>query len=153
MDQKFIYSENVQWSHITKIYTVCRGRWHNFRERAVTAPGWASLLAGGKFMASSEKRALENRLTLLLAHLLKWKYQPSHRGRSWQTVIESQRLNAVYMLEDNQSLKSQLGQLLQRCYAKACIDAANATGVDKAVFPPKCPWETSKILDLGFYPD
>lgn len=104
-------------------------------------------------MGSSEKRALENRLILLLIHLLKWKYQPSHRGSSWQAVIESQRLHAAYMLEDNQSLKSHLGQLMQRCYVKACIDAANATGVDKGVFPSKCPWETSKILDHGFYPD
>jgi hypothetical protein len=104
-------------------------------------------------MGSSEKRALENRLTLLLAHLLKWKYQPAHRGRSWQAVIESQRLNAAYMLEGNQGLKSQLGQLLQRCYGKARIDAANATGLALDVFPPRCPWETSKILDLGFYPD
>jgi hypothetical protein len=104
-------------------------------------------------MGSSEKRALENRLTLLLVHLLKWKYQPAQRGRNWQAIIESQRLNAAYMLEDNQSLKSQLGQLLQHGYAKACIDAANAMGVDKTAFPPKCPGETSKILDLGFYPD
>lgn len=104
-------------------------------------------------MGSSEKRALENRVILLLAHLLKWKFQPSHRARRWQAVIESQRLNVAYMLEDNQDLKSQLGPLLHRCYAKACIEAAHETGMDKTIFPLKCPWETSKVLDLGFYPD
>lgn len=104
-------------------------------------------------MGSSEKRALEHRVVLLLAHLLKWKFQPSNRGRSWQAVIESQRLSVAYMLEANQELKSPLGQLLHRCYAKACIEVANETGIDKAIFPPQCPWETSKVLDLGFYPD
>jgi hypothetical protein len=104
-------------------------------------------------MATTEKQALENRLAVLLAYLLQWKYQPLHRGRRWQAAIESQRINAAYMLEDNLELKSQLGPLLQRSYAKACINAANATGFDKNTFPGKCPWELSKVLDLGFYPD
>jgi hypothetical protein len=103
-------------------------------------------------MGSSEKRALEDRLTLLLAHLLKWKYQPAHRGRGWQAVIETQRLNAAFMLEDNPDLKPKLGQILKHAYARARIDAAGETGIDKEVFPLKCPWETDKILDKGFYP-
>jgi len=34
-------------------------------------------------MGRSEKRELESRLTFLLLHLLKWKYQEVRRGRSW----------------------------------------------------------------------
>ena len=34
-------------------------------------------------MGASERRELINRLAVLLAHLLKWNYQPSFRGRSW----------------------------------------------------------------------
>lgn len=39
-------------------------------------------------MGASERRELINRLAVLLAHLLKWQYQPSFRGRSWQLTLK-----------------------------------------------------------------
>jgi len=42
-------------------------------------------------MGRSEKRELESRLTVLLLHLLKWKYQPNRRGRSWNLTIKGHR--------------------------------------------------------------
>jgi Domain of unknown function DUF29. len=38
-------------------------------------------------MGRSEKRELESRLTILLLHLLTWKYQETRRGRSWQLIM------------------------------------------------------------------
>ena len=35
-------------------------------------------------MGRSEKRELVNRLAVLLMHLLKWRYQPNLRGKSWR---------------------------------------------------------------------
>ena len=32
----------------------------------------------------SERRELASRMAVLLAHLLKWAYQPERRGASWQ---------------------------------------------------------------------
>ena len=37
-------------------------------------------------MGRSEKRALRNRLTLLLVHLLKWQFQPVKRSKSWKIL-------------------------------------------------------------------
>ena len=42
-------------------------------------------------VGKSEQRELENRMALLLAHLLKWEFQPSHRGNSWRRTIIDQR--------------------------------------------------------------
>ena len=42
-------------------------------------------------MGRSERSELVNRLTVLLVHLLKWRYQPGLRGRSWRLTIEEQR--------------------------------------------------------------
>ena len=39
----------------------------------------------------SEQRELESRMAVLLMHLLKWQYQPSHRGVSWQMTLKEQR--------------------------------------------------------------
>ena len=44
-------------------------------------------------MGKSEIRELESRMAVLLAHLIKWAWQPAMRGnsRSWEATIESQR--------------------------------------------------------------
>ena len=42
-------------------------------------------------VGKSEQRELETRMAVLLAHLLKWQYQPTHRGRSWLATIREQR--------------------------------------------------------------
>ncbi len=38
-------------------------------------------------MGKSQQRALGSRLTVLLAHLLKWRHQPGGRGASWRNTI------------------------------------------------------------------
>ena len=57
-------------------------------------------------MGRSEKRELISRLKLLLAHLLKWQFQPTLRGNSWRLTIEEQRRDVAEHLADNPSLKS-----------------------------------------------
>jgi hypothetical protein len=44
-------------------------------------------------VGKSEQRELENRMAILLAHLLKWQYQPARRGASWQKTIKVQRIS------------------------------------------------------------
>src|SRR5690554_6436163 len=59
-------------------------------------------------MGGSERNELENRLTVLLMHLLKWKYQPNYRGRSWQLTLKEQRLKIKIRLKKSPSLKPRL---------------------------------------------
>src|SRR5260364_115065 len=42
-------------------------------------------------VGKSERRELANRMAVLLAHLLKWQFQPGRRGASWQRTIKEQR--------------------------------------------------------------
>ncbi len=42
-------------------------------------------------VGKSERRELESRMAVLLAHWLKWKYQPDRRGSSWDRTIREQR--------------------------------------------------------------
>jgi len=46
-------------------------------------------------MGKSEKRELTSRLTVLLAHLLKWKLQLILRSRSWKNTILTQRIKTI----------------------------------------------------------
>lgn len=133
--------------------------------------GWtqeqASFLRAGRFsdldisnlieevetMGRSEKRALESRLTVLLVHLLKWKYQPVRRGRSWELTIKAQRIDFLKILKDNPGLKPHLEQCLIDAYQLASIKASQETGIDEAIFPELCPWDLFDIVNQNFFPD
>lgn len=104
-------------------------------------------------MGRSEKRALDSRLTVLLAHLLKWKYQPNWRGKSWQLTIEGQRFSVLDVLDDNPSLKPKIHAILAHAYAKSRIEAAKETGLDKSTFPIECPWNYELVISDDFYPE
>jgi len=59
-------------------------------------------------MAKSDKRQLVNQLIVLIAHLLKWQYQPDHRSSSWQGTIREQRRRIWQLIEDSPSLQHEL---------------------------------------------
>lgn len=133
--------------------------------------GWtqeqASLLRAGRWpeidienlieeietMGRSEKRALQSRLTVLLTHLLKWRYQPQRRGRSWLLTLKGQRLAFNEILDDNPGLKPQLSTLLANAYEMAKLHAAKETRLDDNIFEHQCPWTLAQIADPGFFPD
>jgi hypothetical protein len=104
-------------------------------------------------MGRSEKRELESRLTALLLHLLKWKYQEVRRGRNWQLSIDEQRIQFEGNLNENPGLKPQLDEIVKKAYKLAVIKAARETKISKAVFPERCPWTLAQFIDEGFYPD
>ena len=92
-------------------------------------------------MGRSEKRELESRLTILLFHFLKWKYQEVRRGRSWQLSIDEQRIQFEKTLNENPGLKPALDQIIKDAYKLAVIKAARETKISKAVFPECCGGE------------
>jgi hypothetical protein len=104
-------------------------------------------------MGRSEKRELESRLTVLLQHLLKWKYQPVRRSRSWELSIDEQRIQFMKVLKDNPGLKSTLHEALVDSYQLAVIKAAKETRLDKTAFPAECPWSLQEITKTDFYPE
>jgi Domain of unknown function DUF29 len=104
-------------------------------------------------MGRSEKRELESRLTVLLLHLLKWKYQDVRQCRSWELSIIEHRLKFEETLEENPGLKSKLDDILKKAYRYAVIEASKETKISIKIFPELCPWELDKITDSEFYPD
>jgi len=104
-------------------------------------------------MGRSEKRELESRLTVLLLHLLKWKYQEARRGRSWELSIIEQRLKFEETLEENPGLKPKLEDILTKAYKFAVIQASRETKISRSVFPEICPWTLDEITNESFYPD
>jgi hypothetical protein len=103
-------------------------------------------------MGRSEKRELVNRLKVLLAHLLKWQFQPTLRGTSWRLTIEEQRREVAEHLADNPSLKATLPEAMASAYGSAILVAARETGLGREVFPANCPWTFDRATSDDFWP-
>ena len=104
-------------------------------------------------MGRSEKRELASRLTVLLVHLLKWRYQAFRRGTSWELTIKNQRIDLHDVIVDNPSLRPQLAAIIEMAYQKARLIAAKETKITLSVFPEQCPWGYEQMQDDTFYPD
>jgi hypothetical protein len=103
----------------------------------------------------SEQRELANRMAVLLAHLLKWRYQPERRGVSWQVTLSGQRERLRRRLEKTPSLKATLSDpdWWADAWLDARIEAARETGVEIQRFPAACPWTVEQILGEGWLPE
>ncbi|WP_250465376.1 MULTISPECIES: DUF29 domain-containing protein [unclassified Caballeronia] len=125
----------------------------------------AELLRAGKFSAidvepiaeeiedvgKSEQRELSSRMAVLLAHLLKWQYQPGRRGSSWQRTIKEQRRAVGVALLKTPSLNTSLRDSgwLTGTWTDAVSKAAEEQGLD--AFPEELSWSTDQILSAEFY--
>jgi hypothetical protein len=104
-------------------------------------------------MEKSEQRELTSRLTVLLAQLLKWKFQPALRSRSWKNTISTQRIDILELLEDSPSLHFDLGERVVIAYEKAKLSAEDETGIDKNNFPDHCPFTFEQLLKKDYLPE
>ncbi len=100
----------------------------------------------------AEKRELISRLSVLLLHLLKWRYQPEKQSPSWEASIRVQRNRLADHLDDNPSLRPLLPQALASAYRDAALEAVVETGLAGSTFPRGCPWTVEQVLDAGFWP-
>jgi len=104
-------------------------------------------------MGRSERRELVNRLAVLLAHLLKWRFQSDRRSRSWRLTIKEQRIRLARQLGDNPSLRAQFEDAATDAYGLAVVRAERETGLDASDFPKTCPFSFAEVTDDAFFPD
>src|SRR4051812_9998683 len=99
----------------------------------------------------SDKRQIESRLEILLAHLLKWKFQPGSRGSSWVRMIFEQRNRLIGLVEQSPSLREFRRQEVYKSYAAARLLPARKTGIALGVFANECPFAPGQVLGLEFF--
>ncbi|AFZ12966.1 protein of unknown function DUF29 [Crinalium epipsammum PCC 9333] len=114
---------------------------------------WENLLEELENFGRSEKNALKSRLAVLLLHLLKYQYQPSHRSNSWLCTINEQRRQINFVLEDSPSLQSYLTDIFEKCYTVARRDAASETGLFINIFPKEVPFTIEDTVNFDWLPE
>lgn len=107
-------------------------------------------------VGKSEQRELETRMAILLMHLLKWQYQPSHRGESWKRTIKEQRNMIIRRIKKTPSLKSSLSDedWIANAWADATLSASKETGIDLTKFPESFDtyWSMTDVLTENWLP-
>lgn len=115
---------------------------------------WQNLAEELDSTARAERRELRSRLTTLLAHLLKWRYQAKKRSRSWEGTIDEQRLELEDLLDEEPSLSSYLPAAVDRAYRLARAAAGRQMGLGKAewesLLPSECPWRFEQFMNEDF---
>ena len=104
-------------------------------------------------VGKSDKTQIESCLAVLIAHLLKWKYQPGRRGTSWTSTIFEQRGRLARLLKDSPSLGEFYRQAVGESYTAARLLAAKETGIAFGLFPENCEFTPEQVLDLEFFPE
>ncbi len=104
-------------------------------------------------VGKSEQRELASRLSVLLAHLIKWRFQPERRGHSWLRTIRAQRHSLAIRLRRTPSLRAMLRDpdWIEAIWQDAVGIAAAETG--GADLPESCPWTLSQVLDQDWIPE
>lgn len=134
---------------------------------ALWAHQQAQWLRGGRFdlldvahlaeeiedVGKSEQRAIVSRLAVLIAHLLKWRYQPERRGNSWRRTIAAQRKEIRLDLRQTPSLRTLIHDpdWWDVIWSKALAQATEETGLE--CFPESCPWSLTDMVDSDRLPD
>ena len=104
-------------------------------------------------MGKRDKRELHSRLTVLILHLLKWKWQPEKKSASRGSTIVTQRAELRRLFRQSPSLKAKVQDAVEDVYSDAMEGATVETGLPVRTFPRKCPFTPDQILDRDFLPE
>jgi len=132
--------------------------WTQTQAAALRAKDWAAVdlehvAEEIESLGNEQAHAVESHLRILLAHLLKWRYQPHRRRRSWQLSCLNARDEIDRRLQRNPGLRHQVPQLMAGIYPRARRLASDETGLPRATFPETCPWSVTQVLDEDFWPE
>jgi hypothetical protein len=139
--------------HEEDLYAWAMGNAHLLKEKKFIEADMANIVEELETLGRSTRRELSNRLSILIAHLLKWQYQTNLRCSSWEITIINQRLDIKDVLKESPSLKPQIKGITPTAYTKALAIVRRESPLDLKSLPAKCPYTLKQCLDDDFYPE
>ncbi|MFN8491513.1 MAG: DUF29 domain-containing protein [Caldilineaceae bacterium] len=143
-------------THETDFYAWTQQQANWLRTEALEKLDLPNLAEEIEDMGRSEQRELDNRVTILLRHLLKLSCLPnSNPARGWRSTIKEQRYRIDRLLTKNPSLRSLAPEMIKDVYPEAsdlALDDLTQDNLADKTFPARCPWTVEQILDLHWLP-
>jgi len=122
------------------------------RAGEASAIDWKNVAEEIDSLGRRDRREIGSRLKVLIAHLLKWQFQPEKRSKSWMQTIGAQRQEITLIIDDSPSLRPSIGSLIEARYSGAVDMAAYQTKRETSAFPRACPYSADEILAADFWP-
>jgi Domain of unknown function DUF29 len=97
-------------------------------------------------LMNSQRQQLQNRLEVLIHHLLKWDHQPEQRSNGWRATVQDQRTRIRRLLRFSPNLNREVEPMCQDVYADAVQAAAIETRLSESAFPPALPYTVEQIF-------
>lgn len=143
---------------LTQLYETDYLKWveltiSKLRSQDLEGIDWENLIEEIDNMGKSARSSLKSNLRVILLHLLKWQYQPSHRSRSWQSSIIEHRLRIEDAFVESPSLRRYCIEVFDSAYVGAIQLASSETGISQKTFPKICPYTPEQVLDPDFLPN
>ena len=113
---------------------------------------WSNLAQAIEDQGVSLELELYHRYVVLLAHLLKWRYQWRLQGPSWRGTINEQRRRIKRLLKKNPALRARRAVEFVDAFEDARALASDETGLPPEAFPAECPFTLEQIEDHDFLP-
>lgn len=104
-------------------------------------------------LSKSLGSSLTSGYRLVIAHLLKWQYQPQLRSASWEITISRERTHIEETEKDSSTLRSQAQAIVDSVYRSARHEARIETGLPLSAFPLGCPYTLDQLRDEDWMPE
>ena len=150
-----IFAENnkMRTKYETDVVAWANEQSHLIRDKKFTLLDLEHIAEEIEDVGKSAKIELASCIAVLLAHLLKWQYQPARQCNSWSQTINNLRVETDYLLGESPSLRSNFSdeRWLRMVWAKATSQARQETNFD--CFPASCPWKIADTLTHEWLPE
>jgi hypothetical protein len=124
------------------------------RERRFEAIDLKALIEEVEGLARVDEHAIESQMERLIEHLLKLGYASGRlleeNERGWTLSVVNARLKIAQRIKRVPSLHRYPADILTEAYMVGRNEAGKT--VDLELLPPECPWSTSELLDVDFFP-
>lgn len=144
-------------SRETDLYAWLLQQANELRSRKPEFIDWSELAEELDEIVALARKETVSHLTLVLMHLLKWKYQTAERNESsWKRTIDRERTELDLLLE-SQNLRNYIHDNgYGRAYHYARREAGNEMQLERAtwdrLFPQTCEWDLDTVLNVDFFP-
>jgi hypothetical protein len=139
MQTQTLYEQDFYAWTVQQTELLRAGRWESLDVE--------NLIEEMEALGRQERRELKNRLGILLGHLLKWRYQPDARSKSWWATIFEQRQEILQLLKENPSLKPYLPEAIALAHPQGLAIVIRETPLTLKQLPESCPFSMFEILE------
>ena len=114
---------DVPTGYENDFYQWCYEQAELLRLRRFSAVDLPNLIEELQSMGREQRFKLEASYRLIIAHLLKWQYQPQQRLSLWEVTIVRERANVKRREAESPSLRAQAARLVEAAYPDARREA------------------------------